>query len=146
MKKVLFICTGNICRSPMAEGLLRMMADNRLEVVSAGLGAGRGQPPSAHAVAVLQKEGVDISGIRSQPVTAELLRSADYIFTMTRDHLDMLLLLYPEMATKARLVRFADEAKGGAQPEAQCGNCADRYDRGFHGNSILPAVPHTPRG
>ena len=130
MKKVLFICTGNICRSPMAEGLLRKMADDRLEVVSAGLGAGRGQPPSAHAVAVLQKEGVDISDIRSQPVTAELLRNADYIFTMTRDHLDMLLLLYPEMATKARLVRFADEAKGGrADVTDPIGGTRDTYER-----------------
>jgi glycine hydroxymethyltransferase len=130
MKKVLFICTGNICRSPMAEGLLRKMAGDRVAVASAGLGAGRGQPPSAHAVAVLQKEGIDISGIRSQPVTAELLRDADYIFTMTRDHLDMLLLLYPEMAAKARLVRFAEEAKGG-RPDVTdpIGGSRETYER-----------------
>lgn len=114
----------------MAEGLLRKIAGDRIEVASAGLGAGRGQPPSAHAVAVLQKEGIDISGIRSQPVTAELLRKADYIFTMTRDHLDMLLLLYPEMATKARLVRFADEAKGG-RPDVTdpIGGSRETYER-----------------
>jgi glycine hydroxymethyltransferase len=113
MKKVLFICTGNVCRSPMAEGLLRQMTDEDFEVASAGLGAGRGQPPSAHAIDVLREEGIDISGIRSQPVSADLLREADYIFTMTRDHLDMLLLLFPEMASKARLLRFDDAAKGG---------------------------------
>ena len=114
----------------MAEGLLRKMAGDRIEVASAGLGAGRGQPPSAHAVAVLQKEGIDISGIRSQPVTAELLRDADYIFTMTRDHLDMLLLLYPEMATKTRLLRFADEAKGG-RPDVTdpIGGSRETYER-----------------
>jgi glycine hydroxymethyltransferase len=113
MEKVLFICTGNVCRSPMAEGLLRKMLGDRVEVFSAGLGAGRGQPPSAHAVEVLRREGVDISGIRSQPVSAELLRRADHIFTMTQDHLDMLLLLFPEMAPKARLLRFKEAARGG---------------------------------
>ena len=113
MKNVLFICTGNVCRSPMAEGLLRQMSAGRIEAVSAGLGAGRGQQPSAHAVNVLKEEGIDISDIRSQPVSAHLLEKADYIFTMTRDHLDMLLLLFPEMAAKARLLRFDEAAKGG---------------------------------
>ena len=113
MKHVLFICTGNVCRSPMAEGLLRHMAGDRVKVASAGLGAGHGQPPSAHAIEVLRKEGIDIADIRSQPVSAPLLQQADYIFTMTRDHLDMLLLLFPEMASKTRLLRFEEAAKGG---------------------------------
>ena len=113
MKNVLFICTGNVCRSPMAEGLLRHMAGDRVAVASAGLGAGHGQPPSVHAIEVLKKEGIDISDIRSQPVSPDLLRRADYVFTMTRDHLDMLLLLFPEMAPKTRLLRFDEAAKGG---------------------------------
>lgn len=113
MKHVLFICTGNVCRSPMAEGLLRHTAGDRVKVASAGLGAGHGQPPSAHAIEVLRKEGIDIADIRSQPVSAHLLQQADYIFTMTRDHLDMLLLLFPEMASKTRLLRFEEAAKGG---------------------------------
>jgi glycine hydroxymethyltransferase len=97
----------------MAEGLLRHMAGDRVKVASAGLGAGHGQPPSAHAIEVLRKEGIDIADIRSQPVSAHLLQQADYIFTMTRDHLDMLLLLFPEMASKTRLLRFEEAAKGG---------------------------------
>jgi glycine hydroxymethyltransferase len=113
MEKVLFICTGNVCRSPMAEGLLRRALGDKVEAFSAGLGAGKGQPPSAHAIEVLRREGIDISGIRSQPVNADLLRQADHIFTMTQDHLDMLLLLFPEMAPKARLLRFKEAAKGG---------------------------------
>ena len=97
----------------MAEGLLRKMSGGRIKAASAGLGAGRGQPPSAHAVDVLRKEGIDISGIRSQPVTTELLREADYVFAMTRDHLDMLMLLYPEMAPKLGLLRQEEAGRGG---------------------------------
>ena len=84
-----------------------------LEVASAGLGAGRGQPPSAYAIDVLKAEGVEISGIRSQSVSPNLLQWADHIFTMTRDHLDMLLLLFPEITKKAMVLRSAGTSKGG---------------------------------
>ena len=113
----------------MAEGLLRHATGEKIEVCSAGLGAGHGQPPSAHAVEVLKKEGIDISDIRSQPVTPELLRRADYVFTMTRDHLDMLLLLYPEMESKARLLRFDEAAKGGrSDVKDPIGGSRDTYE------------------
>ena len=113
----------------MAEGLLRHATGEKIEVCSAGLGAGHGQSPSAHAVEVLKKEGIDISDIRSQPVTPELLRRADYVFTMTRDHLDMLLLLYPEMESKARLLRFDEAAKGGrSDVKDPIGGSRDTYE------------------
>ncbi len=99
----------------MAEGLLRHMTAKRgdIRVASAGLGAMDGQRPSLHAVEVLAREGIDISGHRSQAVSAALLERADYVFTMTRDHRDMLLLLFPEAAAKFRLLRAAEAAKGG---------------------------------
>ena len=115
----------------MAEGLFRSMAKGKadLEVASAGLGAGRGQPPSLHSIDALRAEGIDISGIRSQPVSAELLEDADFIFTMTRDHLDMILLLYPEMAPKVRLLRFDEAAKGGrADVTDPIGGTRDTYE------------------
>ncbi len=75
VKSVLFVCTGNICRSPIAEGLFRRLLGNRrdIAVASAGVHAVRGQPPSLYAVQVCEEEGVDISGFRSQPLTAALI-------------------------------------------------------------------------
>ncbi|MDP6034974.1 MAG: low molecular weight protein arginine phosphatase, partial [Verrucomicrobiota bacterium] len=67
MKKVLFVCTGNICRSPMAEGFFRDLTKDRggYEALSAGIGAMNGQPPSEHAVRALTEEGIDITAQRS---------------------------------------------------------------------------------
>ena len=102
MKTVLFVCTGNICRSPMAEGLFRRaVADqNDFQAMSAGLGAANGQPPSAFAVQAVQELGIDISGIRSRMLTPELVQAADYIVGMTHSHVDSILLLYPQAAEK----------------------------------------------
>jgi len=85
VKNVLFVCTGNICRSPIAEGMFRQMIGNRkdIEVASAGVHAVRGQPPSLYAVEVCESAGVDISGLRSQPLTTPLVERATHIFAMT---------------------------------------------------------------
>jgi RpiB/LacA/LacB family sugar-phosphate isomerase len=111
MKTILFVCTGNICRSPMAEGLFRHVMKTRDDhrVLSAGVGAINGQPPSAHAVRALKELGVDISKQRSQMLTAELVREADYIFGMTHGHVDAVMLLYPQAAEKTFLLREFDE-------------------------------------
>src|SRR6516164_2457155 len=97
MKTILFICTGNVCRSPMAEALFRRATDGRgdFRVLSAGLGAMNGQPPTAHSVAAMRDVGLDISGQRSRSLTADLVGQADYIFGMTHGHVDTLGLLYP---------------------------------------------------
>jgi glycine hydroxymethyltransferase len=112
MKRILFVCTGNICRSPMAEGLFRALVKDRgdIEVASAGVSAGFGQAPSSEGVHVLRdEEGVDISRQRSQPVTETLVEKADFIFAMTRDHLNLLELLFPDAAEKAHLLREFEE-------------------------------------
>src|SRR5881628_3628885 len=85
VKSVLFVCTGNICRSPIAEGLFRRLVGNRkdIEVASAGVHAVRGQPPSLYAVQVCEADGVDISELRSQPLTSDLVDRATHIFAMT---------------------------------------------------------------
>jgi len=111
MKTFLFICTGNICRSPMAEGLFRHAMQGRTEyrAISAGLGAANGQPPSAYSVQAMKELGVDISRQRSRMLTAELVKQADYILGMTHSHVDTVMLLYPAAAEKTFLLREFDD-------------------------------------
>src|SRR6266446_10138612 len=74
-KRILFVCTGNICRSPMAEGLMRHATRNRddIEIASAGVATGYGQMPSEYGIEVLRHANIDISKIRSQPLNDELV-------------------------------------------------------------------------
>lgn len=87
---IVMVCTGNICRSPMAEVMLRdalqRCGADDVEVVSAGTWAGMGSPATAEAVEVMGKRDIDLSEHRSQPVTAELLEGADLIIAMTSVH------------------------------------------------------------
>ena len=111
MKNVLFVCTGNICRSPIAEGLFRRLTGNRkdIEVASAGVHAVRGQPPSLYAVEVCAAEGTDISGLRSQPLTGALVDQATHIFAMTGTHVETIQTLFPQSAEKTFLLREFEE-------------------------------------
>jgi RpiB/LacA/LacB family sugar-phosphate isomerase len=111
MKTILFLCTGNVCRSPMAEGLFRHAVKGRGEfrILSAGLGAIDGQVPTSHSVQAMKEIGIDISHQRSRALTAELVRSADLILGMTHSHTDTVALLYPQAAEKTFLLREFDD-------------------------------------
>jgi glycine hydroxymethyltransferase len=111
MKTILFVCTGNICRSPMAEGLFRHATEGRNDyrVASAGVGAADGQPPSLHAVRALRELGIDIADVRSQLLTPELVDAADYVFGMTHSHVETIMTLFPQAAEKTFLLREFDE-------------------------------------
>ena len=111
MKTILFLCTGNVCRSPMAEALFRRAVSGRGEfrVLSAGLGAVDGQPPTPHSVRAMDELGVDISAQRSRMLTVDLVREADLILGMTHSHVDTVVLLYPPAAEKTFLLREFDE-------------------------------------
>lgn len=119
MKSILFICTGNICRSPMAEGLFKKLLGSRggIHVQSAGVNAGRGQLASPDAVDTLSTLGIDLKNFRSQPVSDELVRSATHIFTMTRDHKRLLEAYFPASQGKTWLVReFEREGAPASNP------------------------------
>ncbi|PYJ99171.1 MAG: ribose 5-phosphate isomerase B [Verrucomicrobia bacterium] len=111
MRTILFVCTGNVCRSPMAEGLFRNAVKGRgdFRVFSAGVGAIEGQPPSAYAVQALRELGIDISQQLSRMLTADVVNEADYIFGMTHGHVDAVNLLYPHATEKTFLLREFDE-------------------------------------
>ena len=89
---ILVVCTGNICRSPMAEGLLKHALAGQpdplqsLKVISAGVATRNGEPVSEHAVTTLKKTGIDISGHRSRSLTQEMLDQAIAVFGMTESH------------------------------------------------------------
>ncbi|MFV0338811.1 MAG: low molecular weight protein arginine phosphatase [Chthoniobacterales bacterium] len=104
---VLFVCTGNTCRSPMAEGLLRAKVSERsdVEVRSAGISAAAGQPSSGGAVQAMRDLDIDISAHRSQPVSEALLSEATYVLAMTSTHLTMLELFFPQYTDKFFLLR-----------------------------------------
>jgi glycine hydroxymethyltransferase len=95
----------------MAEGLFRRLLGNRkeIEVASAGVHAVRGQPPSLHAIHVCEQEGVDIRGVRSQPLTATLIDRATHIFAMTGAHLETIHTYFPQAADKTFLLREFEE-------------------------------------
>lgn len=108
-KHVLFVCTGNTCRSPMAEGLLRKALGNRDDIVvsSAGLAAAAGASASRETLDALGRRDASLDRFASRPVSEALLREATHVFAMTEGHLAMLRLRFPKHAAKCRLARAA---------------------------------------
>lgn len=113
---VLFVCTGNTCRSPMAEALCKRLIARRLGcsaadlptrgfvVLSAGIAAAPGMPAGAYAVDVVRERGGGLEQHASRKLTVELVRQADHIVAMTIDHLDALVHHVPEAADRVRLL------------------------------------------
>jgi len=99
-KKILFICTGNTCRSAMAEGILKHLGGEKYEVLSAGLAAYDGEPANPKAIEVMAELGIDISNHRAQMLTPELLGWVDTIVTMTAEQARQLKRTMPFLTVK----------------------------------------------
>ncbi len=108
---IVVVCTGNICRSPMAEGLLAHALDaetgslHDFKVVSAGVAASRGAPASTNSVTAMKKVGLDISNHQSQPLTEELISDASAIFVMTETHRAIIQASFEPMPRHVYLLR-----------------------------------------
>ncbi|MGB9791372.1 MAG: low molecular weight protein arginine phosphatase [Thermacetogeniaceae bacterium] len=110
MKRILFVCTGNTCRSPMAEHIARRLLEEKglrgeIEVASAGLAALPGAPASAEARDVLRGMGIDLSGHQAVQLSRKQVEDADLIFTMTASQKRQLLELYPEARGKVFVLK-----------------------------------------
>jgi protein-tyrosine-phosphatase len=118
---ILFVCTGNTCRSPLAEGIAREELERRgwrnVRVASAGLAARGGEGATGHAVTVAGRDGIDLSAHRSQPLTPELAGWADLILAMGPSHMAALDRI--GAAEKAStLGDFVAGGEGAGDPEA----------------------------
>lgn len=113
---LVFVCTGNTCRSPMAEAICKVLLSRRLQcpvdelegrgytVLSAGVAASTGSPAATHAIEILRSMGGSLDRHRSRGVSPELVQQADCLFAMTIDHLDALLNAAPSAQPRAFLI------------------------------------------
>ncbi|MCA9064058.1 MAG: low molecular weight protein arginine phosphatase [Planctomycetaceae bacterium] len=143
---MLFVCTGNTCRSPMAEALFRQAAsqylacgesqlrENGVDVFSAGVAAASHYPASPEAVAVLKEQGVDLSQHLSQQVAGHMLDQSTWILTLTDRHRRILLDARPDLADRIQLLDpagqdISDPIGGSIEEYRECAaQIRDRVD------------------
>ena len=133
---IIFVCTGNTCRSPMAEALMRQRIADRLQcsiaeledrnimVMSAGIAAMAGGRASPESVQLMQERGIDINLHESQPLSERLVRFADLILTMTRGHRDAIVAQWPDAAARTKVL-----CRDNTDVSDPMGGPLDRYRR-----------------
>ncbi len=140
---ILLVCTGNTCRSPMGEVMCRKLVADRLGclpadlgdhgvmVMSAGLSAMMGARPSPEAVDVMDKMGLQLADHESQPLTTQLVRHADVIWTMTRSHRQSIVAQWPDASARTSVLALdqTDVADPIGGPLEYYQKCADQLKK-----------------
>lgn len=142
--KVLFVCTGNTCRSPMAEGILKSALEDKgvgnLEVSSAGTHGLQDAPASLFAREVAGDRNIDLSGHRSRRLTAGMIDDADLILAMSQEHLDFISRIDRRVEDRTFLLKTFPRAHSASNKgrnggvlsiEDPIGGSLDDYERGF---------------
>lgn len=131
MKKIIFVCTGNTCRSPIAEAIARSALPsawkNEFEFSSAGTAAWDGLPASSMAVDVLNEEGIDLSNHLSKLMTKKLGEEADLIVTMTEAQRRDILAVFPGEEGRIIALGSLDRSRSDPDIEDPVGGTRDVY-------------------
>lgn len=141
---ILFCCTGNTCRSPMAESLFRHLLCERLKcspseltkrgylIASAGLAADYGSPASRESIEMMRRRGLDLKNHTSQPLTDRLIEHADRCYTLTNGHRAAILDAHPEMSDRVQVLArdgsdISDPFGGGIDDYAACAASIEQH-------------------
>ena len=140
--QVLFVCSGNTCRSPMAEGIFKkLLAEKKgckldeleqkgYKILSAGTMGIESFPASPEAVEVCRNRGVDIANHKSQGLSEEIIHNSDIIYTMSRSHIQRIIGLYPDAMEKCRLLTGSGDIQDPIGQSVQVYRlCADQIEK-----------------